>query len=69
MTDNEVRLSLVEQNYQHLEKRLEKVEEKLDEIRDEMKSGQNALIKVIIGTTGTIIVGLLSTVAVIITNL
>lgn len=69
MTDNQVRLSLVEQNYQQLEKRMEKVEEKLDEMRDEMKLGQGALTKVIIGTTGTIIVGLLSTMAVIITNL
>ena len=69
MTEYEVRISLVEQNYQQLEKRLEKVEDKLDEMRDEMKGGQTALIKVIIGTTGTIMVGLLSTIAVIITNL
>jgi hypothetical protein len=69
MSEIEVRISLVEQNYQQLERRLEKVEGKLDDIRDEMKSGQTALIKVIIGTTGTVLVGLLSTIAVIITNL
>jgi tetrahydromethanopterin S-methyltransferase subunit G len=69
MSEIEVRISLVEQNYQQLERRLEKVELKLDDIRDEMKSGQTALIKVIIGTTGTVLVGLLSTIAVIIVNL
>lgn len=69
MSDWEVRMSLVEQNYQNLERRLEKVETKLDDMRDEMKTGQGALIKVIIGTTGTVIVGLLSTVAVIIANM
>lgn len=69
MTDTEVRLSLVEQNYQQLEKRMEKVENKLDEIRDDMKVGQGALVKVIIGTTGTILVALISTVGVILSNM
>lgn len=69
MTDTEVRLSLVEQNYQQLEKRMEKVETKLDDLRDDMKTGQGALIKVIIGTTGTILVALISTVGVILSNM
>lgn len=69
MTDIEVRLSLVEQNYQQLEKRMEKVETKLDDLRDDMKTGQGALIKVIIGTTGTILVALISTVGVILSNM
>jgi hypothetical protein len=66
--DLDTSVALLEQNYQQLEKRLEKVEHKLDEMRDDMKSGQIALIKVIIGTTGTVIVGLISVVGVIITN-
>lgn len=69
MSDLEVRVSLVEQNYQYLERRMEKVENKLDDIHCQMKSGQTAMIKVIIGTTGTVIVGLLSTMAVIISNM
>jgi tetrahydromethanopterin S-methyltransferase subunit G len=64
MTDHEVRLSLVEQNYQHLENRLQKVETKLDDIHKEMKSGQGALIKVIVGTAGTIIASVISLVVV-----
>jgi hypothetical protein len=69
MSELETRVSLVEQNYEHLERRIDKVETKLDQISEDMKSGQTALIKVMIGTTGTIIVALLSTIAVIITSL
>lgn len=68
MTDHEVRLSLVEQNYQYLENRLEKVENKLDDIHKEMKHGQGALIKVIVGTAGTIIASVLSLVVVLLIN-
>jgi hypothetical protein len=67
--DLDTRMALVEQKYQQLDNRLEKVEHKLDDMRDDMKSGQTALIKVIIGTTGTIIVGFLSTIAVIISSI
>lgn len=67
--DLETRMALVENNYKQVETRLDKVETKLDQMRDEMKSGQAALIKVIIGTTGTIIVALISTIGVMITNL
>ncbi len=68
MSDIDTRISLVEQNYQHLERRLEKVETKLDQLNDLMKHSQNQLIKVIVGTTGTIIVGFMSTIAVILSN-
>lgn len=69
MNEYEVRVSLVEQNYKHLENRLTKVEIKLDEIKDEMNSGQQQLIKIIIGTTGTVIVSLLGTIGVILNNI
>jgi len=65
MSDMDVRMSLVEQNYQNLEKRLEKVEGKLDEISQQMNNSQGALIKVIVGTTGTILVALISTIGII----
>ena len=68
MSDMDVRISLVEQNYQNPEKRLDKVETKLDEIRVQMNTGQGALIKVIIGTTGTILVALISTIGIILTQ-
>ena len=68
MTDMDVRISLVEQNYQNLEKRLEKVENKLDSISEQMSAGQNSLVKVIIGATGTIAASCLSIVIVMMMN-
>jgi prefoldin subunit 5 len=64
MSDMDVRISLVEQNYQNLEKRLEKVENKLDGISEQMAAGQNSLTKVIVGATGTIVASLLSIIVV-----
>jgi uncharacterized protein YqiB (DUF1249 family) len=66
--DMETRMALVEQNYQNLERRIDKVEEKLDGISQQMNHGQGALIKVIIGTTGTILVALISTIGIILTQ-
>ena len=68
MTDIDTRIALVEQNYQNLERRLDKVEDKLDEISNQMNHSQGALIKVIIGTTGTILVALISTIGIILTQ-
>ena len=69
MTDIETRVSLVEQNYQHLDRRLTSVESKLDEIKEDVTSGHQQTIRVIIATTGTIIAGLLSTLVVVIMNM
>ena len=64
MSDIDVRVSLVEQSYQQLDKRLDKVEDKLDSISEDMKAGQNSLSKVIIGAAGTITASLLSIIVV-----
>ena len=63
--DMETRMALVEQSYANLEKRIDKVDEKIDDIKAQMTSSQGALIKVIVGTTGTILVALISTIGVI----
>ena len=68
MVDIDTRMALVEQKYQQLDLRLEKVENKLDDLSKEMKNGQTALIKVIVGTTGTILVALITTIGVIIAH-
>jgi hypothetical protein len=68
MTDIDVRISLVEQSYQQLDRRLEKVETKLDDIADDMKTGQHSLVKVIIGAAGTIAASCLSIVIVLLMN-
>jgi tetrahydromethanopterin S-methyltransferase subunit G len=69
MTDLETRVSLVEQNYEHLDRRMTSVERKLDDIKDDMNTGQQQLIKVIIGTTGTVIAALLATIITILNTL
>lgn len=58
----EAHVDLCALRYEQLDKRLTKVEEKLDEIADDMKQGQHSLSKVIIGSAGTIVAGLLSVV-------
>ena len=65
----EAHVDLCEQRYVALEGRIVKVEEKLDSISEQMASGQQSLVKVIIGAAGTIVAGLLSTIIVILMNL
>jgi len=64
----EAHVELCQQRYEHLENRLANVEQKVEEIHDDMHSSHNSLVKVIIGTTGTVIAGLLSTIVVILMN-
>ena len=68
MSDIDVRISLVEQNYEQLDKRLEKVEGKIDGLSDDMREGQHSLIKVIIGAAGTIVASLVSVIIVVLMN-
>ena len=56
----EAHVDLCAIRYEALDKRLGKVEETLEEIRSDMKTGQNSLAKVIIGSAGTIVAGCLS---------
>ena len=65
----EAHVDLCEQRYIHLEKRLGNVEDKIQVIHDDMTKSHSSLVKVIIGTSGTIIAGLLSTVVVILISM
>jgi len=64
----EAHVDLCQQRYEVLEKRLGSVESKVQSIHDDMNKSHQSLVKVIIGTSGTIIAGLLSTVVVILMN-
>lgn len=64
-TSLEAHVDLCAIRYEALDGRLTKVEEKLDDIADRMTAGQNSLVKVIIGASGTIVAGLLSTIVVV----
>jgi hypothetical protein len=61
----EAHVDLCALRYQQLDTRLTNVETKIDTIHNDIKSGQQSMTKVLIGTAGTIVAGLLSTIVVI----
>ena len=64
----EAHVDLCEQRYQNLETRLDKIEAKVEHIHSDITHGNKSLTKVIIGATGTIVAGLLSTIVVLLIN-
>lgn len=60
----EAHVDLCAQRYEVLEGRLTKIEKKVEDIHTDITSGNKAMIKVLIGTAGTIVAGLLSTIIV-----
>jgi transposase len=48
--------------YQQLDARLTSLEKKVDDIHEDIVTGQKSLTKVVVGTAGTIIAGVLSVV-------
>ena len=67
-TSLEAHVDLCALRYANLDKRLSDVENKMDIIHIDIKNGHQSMTKVLIGTAGTIIAGLLSTVIVILMN-
>jgi tetrahydromethanopterin S-methyltransferase subunit G len=59
---------MCEQRYINLETRLDKIEAKVEHIHADITHGNKSLTKVIIGATGTIVAGLLSTIVVLLIN-
>ena len=64
----EAHVDLCALRYRNLDNRLTNVENTLREIHTDLKAGQQSTVKVLIGTAGTVIAGLLSTLIVIIMN-
>jgi tetrahydromethanopterin S-methyltransferase subunit G len=64
----EAHVELCQQRYEVLERRLTAVENKLEDVHSDIQTGNKSLIKVLIGATGTIVAGLLSTIVVILIN-
>lgn len=62
----EAHVDLCALRYNNLDNRLNAVEGTLKEIHADIKNGQASMTKVLIGTAGTVIAGLLSTLIVII---
>ena len=62
----EAHVDLCQQRYENLNSRLTKIEEKVEHIHTDIVHGNKSMIKVMIGTAGTVVAGLLSTIIVII---
>jgi hypothetical protein len=65
----EAHVDLCALRYEQLDGRLSTLETKVDSIHKDITEGQKSMTKVLIGTAGTIIAGLLSTVVVILMNM
>lgn len=57
----EAHVELCQQRYESLERRLSTIETKVEKIHEDITSGNKNMTKVLIGTAGTVIAGLLST--------
>ena len=64
----EAHVDLCQERYEQLEARLTKIEDKVEHIHKDITDGQKSMTKVLIGTAGTIVAGLLSTIIVILLN-
>jgi hypothetical protein len=64
----EAHVDLCALRYAQLDSRLTQLEGKVDEIHDDIVEGQKSITKVIIGTAGTIIAGVLGVVVTILMN-
>ena len=67
-TSLEAHVDLCALRYANLDNRLSTVEGTLKEIHQDIKVGQTSVTKVLLGTAGTVVAGLLSTVVVVLIN-
>lgn len=61
-TSLEAHVDLCALRYQQLDNRLTNLEKKVDDIHEDIVTGQKSLTKVIVGTAGTVVAGVLSVV-------
>lgn len=61
----EAHVDLCALRYEQLDGRLNRLEEKVDDMHKDIQTGNASMIKVLIGASGTIVAGLLSTIVVI----
>lgn len=64
----EAHVDLCAQRYENLDQRLTKIEGKFSELQKLIEAGQNSMIKVVIGTAGTVVTGVLSVLFVLLTK-
>ena len=64
----EAHVELCAQRYGQLENRLTNIESKVGDLQDTIEKSHMSMIKVLIGTAGTVVAGVLSTLVVILTQ-
>jgi hypothetical protein len=64
----EAHVELCAQRYDALEKRLGSIETKVSTLQDLVEAGQLSMTKVLIGTAGTVVAGVISTLIIILTK-
>lgn len=64
----EAHVELCAQRYDALDKRLTSIEGKVNTLQSTIEDSHNSMVKILIGTAGTVICGILSLLAVVITK-
>lgn len=64
----EAHVELCAQRYDNLDKRLTNIENKVNMLQDTIEKSHLSMVKVLVGTAGTVIAGVLSTMFVILTK-
>ena len=67
-TNLEAHVDLCAQRYENLDQRLSKIEGKFGDLQQLIQAGNSSMIKVVIGTAGTVVTGLLSVLFVLLTK-
>lgn len=65
----EAHVDLCHQRYREIESRLTKIEDKVSIVHTDIIEGNKSMTKVLVGTAGTIVAGLLSTIVVVLVAL
>jgi len=68
-TSDQTRIAVLENAYENMEKRMDKIETKLDEMQEDFKNSNSQMVKVIVGSAGTVVGAVLSTLAVVLVNM
>lgn len=67
-TNLEAHVDLCAQRYESLDNRLTKIESKFSDLQKLIEAGNSSMIKVIVGTAGTVVTGVLSVLFVLLTK-
>lgn len=67
-TNLEAHVDLCAQRYESLDNRLSQIEDKFGDLQKLIEAGNSSMIKVVIGTAGTVVTGVLSVLFVLLTK-